>query len=95
MAKSQEKSQDEKCREVMLGFVQEDESFLTRVHGAARIRLGLLLRYGREISGLWRNAYSEGFSGFLRLITFPRSFRNVHYEERSFKLVDIELIILI
>lgn len=95
MPKSQEKSRDERCREVVLGFVQEDELFLARVRGTARIRLGLLFRYGREISGLWRNAYSEGFSGFLRLITFPCSFRNVHFEERSFKLVDIELIILI
>lgn len=53
-----------------------------------RIQKALLLRYGREISGL-------RYYVFLRLITFPCSLHNIDYEERSFKLVDIELIIMI
>lgn len=35
MAKSQEKSQDEKRQEVRLEFCQEDESLLARVHGTS------------------------------------------------------------
>lgn len=43
MAKSQEKSRDEKCREVVLEFRQGDESFLARVHGTSNSN-GIIVR---------------------------------------------------